>query len=144
MNLYEFINTSDTITFYAPDDDIAFTVTMYVGNGHSLCERLEDGKHISVKDSIPYLFTKIPEDVLNRFRTIITTRSTEVMESAHTFACCEPGERQIFDEYTNNGSDKEKYEKWDNSHRTSMNGYCKFARSLRVKKPEAATKGGEE
>lgn len=33
MNLYEFINMSDTITFYAPDDDIAFTVTMYVGNG---------------------------------------------------------------------------------------------------------------
>ena len=143
MNLYEFINMSDTITFYAPDDDIAFAVTMYVGNGHSSCERLEDGKHIAVKDSIPYLFTKIPAIILERFKTIITTRSTEVMESAHTFACCKPCERQIFDEYTNNGSDKEKYDKWDDTHRSSTNNYCKFARSLRLKKPEEVTEGGK-
>ena len=58
MNLYEFINISDTITFYAPDDDIAFAVAMYVGNGHSSCKRIEDGKSIEVKDSMPYLFTK--------------------------------------------------------------------------------------
>ena len=144
MNLYEFINFSDTITFYAPDDDIAFAVTMYVGNGHSSCERLEGGKNIPVKDSIPYLFTKIPDEVIKRYKTIFTTRSTEALESAHTFACCKPSERQIFDEYTNNGSDKEKYEKWDDAHRTSMNDYCKFARSLKAKKTKAYEEGGAE
>ena len=136
MNLYEFINISDTITFYAPDDDIAFAVAMYVGNGHSSCKRIEDGKEIEVKDSMPYLFTKIPDNVLKRFEEIITSRSKEVMNAAHTFACCKPSERIIFDEYTNNGKDKEKFDKWDDAHRTSMTDYCKYARSLQVKSEE--------
>lgn len=135
MNLYEFINISDAITFYAPDDDIAFAVAMYVGNGKCSCERVDPDGNKDVKDSAPYLFG-IPDEVLKRFEAIITSRSKECVESAHTFACCKPGEREIFNDYTNNGTDKAKYEKWDDSHRTSLNDYSKYARSLKLKSGE--------
>ena len=133
MNLYEFINISDAITFYAPDDDVAFAVSMYVGDGKCSCNRIEKDGSKDVKDSAPYLFVGIPDEVLKRFESIITTRAKDVMEAAHTFACCKPGERAIFDEYTDNGKDKEKYAKWDDAHRTSMSDYCKFARAIKLK-----------
>ena len=132
MNLYEFINISDAITFYAPDDDIAFAVALYVGNGECSCKRIDPDGDKDVKDSNLYLFG-IPDEVVKRYDEIITSRSKECVEAAHTFACCKPGERQIFDDYTKNGTDKEKYDKWDNAHRSSMANYCKYARGLRLK-----------
>ena len=138
MNLYEFINISDAITFYAPDDDIAFAVALYVGNGQCHCKRIEPDGDKDVKDSDLYLFG-IPDEVQKRFGEIITTRSKEFIEAAHTFACCKPSEREIFNDYTNNGTDKEKYEKWDDAHRSSMSDYCKYARGVRLK-DEGATK----
>ena len=132
MNLYEFINFSDAITFYAPDDDIAFATALYVGGGKCSCERVDSDGNKEVKDSAPYLFG-IPDDVLKRFEAIITSRAKDVMESAHTFACCKPSEREIFNDYTNNGTDNEKYAKWDDAHRTSLSDYCKYARGLRLK-----------
>ena len=132
MNLYEFINISDSITFYAPDDDIAFAVAMYVGSGRCSCRRIEGGSDYSVKDSSPYLL-RIPKEVLKRFDSIISSRSREVMESAHTFACCKPSERGIFDEYTDNGQDAERYAKWADAHRTSCNDYCRYARGVQLK-----------
>ncbi len=132
MKLYEFINISDAITFYAPDDDIAFATALYVGRGECACERIEAEGNKEVKDSACYLF-EIPPDVLKRFENIINSRSKEVLEAAHTFACCKPGERVIFDDYTNQGTDKEKYDKWDDAHRSSILDYCKYARSLSLK-----------
>lgn len=132
MNLYEFINISDAITFYAPDDDIAFAVALYVGGGKCSCKRIEPDGDKDVKDSNLYLFG-IPDEVVKRYDEIITSRTKEVTESAHTFACCKPSERQIFDDYTKNGTDKAKYDKWDDAHRSSMSDYCKYARGLRLK-----------
>ena len=132
MNLYEFICISDAITFYAPDDDIAFAVALYVGGGKCSCKRIDPDGDKDVKDSAPYLFG-IPDDVLNRCEEIINSRTKECVESAHTFACCKPSEREIFNDYTNNGTDKAKYDKWDDAHRTSLSDYCKYARGLRLK-----------
>ena len=139
MNLYEFINISDAITFYAPDDDIAFAVTLYVGSGKCSCERVETDGNKEVKDSTLYLFG-IPDEVLKRFEDIIHSRSKEVMEAAHTFACCKPSERDIFNDYTNNGTDKKKYDKWDDAHRSSMSDYCGYARSIKLRKEEEEKK----
>lgn len=132
MNLYEFVNISDAITFYAPDDDIAFATALYVGGGKCSCKRIENGNSHDVADSSPYIFG-IPDEVIKRFDEIITSRSKECVESAHTFACCKPSEREIFNDYTKNGTDKEKYAKWDDAHRSSMSDYCKYARGLRPK-----------
>lgn len=132
MNLYEFINISDAITFYAPDDDIAFAVALYVGGGKCSCKRIEPDGDKDVKDSNLYLFG-IPNEVVKKYDEIITSRSKECVESAHTFACCKPGEREIFNDYTKNGTDKAKYDKWDDAHRSSMSDYCKYAHGLRLK-----------
>ncbi len=52
MNLYEFIQPSDSITFYAEDDDVAFAATMIVGNAHCFANRIgEDGKKAAVADA---------------------------------------------------------------------------------------------
>lgn len=133
MNLYEFITISDAITFYAPDDDIAFAVSLYVGCGQAKCQRIENGESHDVKDSELYLFGGLPEEVEKRFESIIHARPKEIVEAAHTFACCKPGERAIFDEYTNNGTDKKKYAKWDDAHRTSCSDYCRYARGMRMR-----------
>ena len=139
MNLYEFISISDAITFYAPDDDIAFAVTLYVGSGQVMCQRCLGDGNVEVKDSQMYLF-EVPDEVLKKFDDIIRNRSREVMEAAHTFACCKPRERRIFDEFTKNGTDKKKYAKWDDAHRTSLNDYCKYARSIRLKSEDEKKK----
>ena len=66
MNLYEFVNISDAITFYAPDDDIAFAVSLYIGNGNCSCKRIDPDGDKDVKDSALYLFG-IPDEVIKRF-----------------------------------------------------------------------------
>lgn len=132
MKLYEFITPSDPITFYAVDDDIAQVVGIYVGNGQALVSPCDEDKNRKIETM--YLLSPIPDDIKNKITKVLEERIDDFLESAHSFAVCEPNQRIIYDEYTNNGKDKDKVEKWDDKNRSSMNDWCKYARGLKAKK----------
>jgi len=127
--LYEFITPSDPITFYAPDDDIAEAVGLYVGNGQAGVKPVgrEDGPNTLL------VFTGWGEGQEERVKKTIAERPDEVIEAAHTFAVASIADRPIYDEYTNNGQDKDKVAKYDDTKRSSMNDWCGYARGLKFK-----------
>ena len=128
MKLYKFITPSDPITFYAPDNDIAEAVAIYVGKSKAEIEAV-DG---SVTPST-LIVLGAAEGQVERLRKTMEERIAEVIAAGHTFAVCTPGERGIYDDYTNNGRDPEKIAKWDAVHRSSISNWCGFARGLKIR-----------
>lgn len=129
MRLYEFVNFSDTITFYAADDEIAKCATLLIGNGHSFCHRLNDGGSDGEQlDDTCFMFSaKIPDEVLKKSHQVIDCRPADLGTAMLSFAVCGHGDREIYDEYTSNSTDAKKKAKWDDKHRTSLNDYCGYA-----------------
>jgi len=127
--LYEFITPSDPITFYAPDNDIAEAVSIYVGNGKAGTNRADekDGPHTLIA------FSSWGEGQEERVSGTMSKRINEVIEAAHTFAVTSIADRPVYDDYTNNGQDKEKIDKWDDIRRSSMSDWCGYARGLKLK-----------
>jgi hypothetical protein len=131
MKLYEFITPSDPITFYAADDDIAQVVGIYVGNGQAGVSPCAGDKNRKIETM--HFFGPLPNDIMQKMEKVAKERLDDFLEAAHSFAVCNPDQRVIYDEYTNNGKDKSKVEKWDDKNRSSMNDWCKYARSLKAK-----------
>ena len=140
MNLYEFVQPSDDITFYAPDDDVAFAATMIVGNAHCFANRVGwKGDKIPVEGTSLYL-GKVPDGIIERLKRILDTRKPEVFAAFKTFAVCSPGCRKEFDVFTENSTNEERWKDWDERKRTSMTDWCGYARSL---KPRDEQEGGD-
>ena len=127
MILYEFITPSDPITFYAPDNDIAEAIAIFVGNGKAGISRV-DGEEVP---NTMVMFSWA-DGQLVRFKKTMDNRITEVVTSGKTFAVCTSGFREEYDELTENGTNKDRIEKWDDKHRSSMSNWCDFARSLKI------------
>lgn len=125
--LYEFINMSDKITFYAKNDDYARAVTLILGNGKAGCKK-ENG------ESIPYCMTAFhgsaPDEVYEQIKKMVAEKDAELINALNTVAVCDFHEREIFDDYTENGTNQEKWEKWDNKNRTSLNDFGSYARQI--------------
>lgn len=125
--LYKFVNFSDVITFYADNDDYARAATLLVGEGKSGCQK-EDGS------SLDYCFTafsgEAPKEVYDFIMKAVKDKDEKLLNALNSFAVCDFGERAIFDDYTKNGTDKEKLEKWDETKRTSLNDFCSYAKNL--------------
>jgi hypothetical protein len=128
MKLYEFITPSDTITFYAPDNDIAEAVAAYVGGGKAGLKACDGSEAPNTA-----LFFGKAEGQLERIKNTFANRLKEIIESAHTFAVCPQGYRDEYDILTKNGTDIEAVKKWDDKHRTSMSDWCNYARGLQKK-----------
>jgi len=126
-NLYEFINMSDKITFYAKNDDYARALTLLLGEGKAGCKK-ENG------ESIPYCMTAFqgsaPQEVYDQISEMVRSGDEELEKALNSVAVCDFSEREIFDDYTENGSNEEKWQKWDNKHRTSLNDFGKYARGI--------------
>ena len=129
MKLYEFITPSDPITFYAPDNDIAEAIGLFVGNGKAGVRAVDDSK----SPNTLIILSGIPDDQLKRFKTTMSERLDEVLAAGKTFAVCEVSYREEYDELTKNSTDTERVEKWDNKHRTSLSDWCGYARGLKKK-----------
>ena len=132
MNLYEFINISDTITFWASDDDVAIAAAAIVGNGHSGCDRIgDDGKKTPILPM--YILGGMPKETIEKVMDVAMIRREELKEAMRTFACCRPQDREAYDVYTENSTNQDRWDSWDDKHRTSLNNYCKWARDFRFK-----------
>ena len=132
MKLYEFCTPSDPITFYAPDNDIAEAIGLYIGNGKAGIELVDGGE-------VPYTliaFTGFSDGQEERYQKTMDERINEFIDAAHTFAVCPPAYRQEYDELTKNSTDIERVKQWDDKHRSSMSDWCTFARNLKLKKAE--------
>lgn len=125
--IYEFINMSDKITFYALNDDIARAVTLLLGKGKAGCKD-ETGK------DIPYCFTAFgnsaPDEVYKQIDNLLTTCDNNLIEALNTVAVCDFSEREIYNDFTENSNNQEKWKKWDDKHRTSLNDFGSYARKL--------------
>lgn len=125
--LYEFINMSDKITFYAKNDDYARALTLLLGEGKAGC-RKENG------ESIPYCMTAFqgsaPQEVYDQISEMVKNCDEELIKALNSVAVCDFSEREIFDDYTEDGKNEEKWKKWDNKHRTSLNDFGKYARGI--------------
>lgn len=139
MELYEFINMSDTITFYAENDDYARVVTLILGEGKAECKK-QNGI------SLPYCMTafgnKAPQEIYDHVSNMLKNKDKKLISALKTVAVCNFSEREIFDEYTNNSTNQEKYDKWDDAHRTSLNNFGKYARKI-AKSLEKENKSNE-
>jgi len=127
MKLYEFITPSDPITFYAPDNDIAVAVGLFVGQGKAGIRTFDDSDVLNTLT----IFSGLPQNQLNRFKETMDKRIDEVIAAGKTFAVCKPAYREVYDELTENSTNIERIEKWDNKHRSSMSDWCGFARSMK-------------
>ena len=140
MNLYEFIQPSDSITFYAEDDDVAFAATMIVGNAHCFANRVgEDGKKTAV-DGTSFYIGKVPDKIIERLKHLLDTRKADIFSAFKTFAVCSPECRKEYDVYTEDSTNEERWKEWDDRKRTSMTDWCGYARSL---KPRDEQEGGD-
>jgi len=128
MKLYEFINPSDPITFYAPDNDIAETVTIVVGGGRAGL-KATDGSDVP---NTMY-FLGVSDTARDKITKTMDTRIDEFFEAAKTFAVCEASLREEYDELTKDSTDTERIQKWDDKHRSSMTNWCDYARGLKLK-----------
>lgn len=126
-NIYEFINPSDCITFYADSDEYARAVTLLLGEGKAGCKK-KDGTQLD------YCFTAFgnpaPQEVYDSIKIMLKEKDMKLIDALKSCACVSFDEREIFDDYTNNGTDEEKWQKWDEKHRSSLNDFCGWARKF--------------
>ena len=135
MKLYELITPSDPITFYAPDNDIAEAIALFVGNGKAGIKAQDDSE---TPNTITFI-GGIPDEQLHRFKGTMDERLGEVLAAGKTFAVCGFGYREEYDILTKNSTDKKAVEKWDNKHRTSMSDWCGYARGLKLNEEPVKT-----
>ena len=130
MKLYEFVNPSDPITFYAPDNDIAEAITLFVGNGKVGLRAIDNSK---VPDTLTAFSGGIKNSQLERVKSTMDKRLNEVLAAGKTFAVCSEAYREEYDELTKNSTETKRIERWDNKHRSSLSDWCGYARNLKVK-----------
>ena len=125
--LYEFINPSDCITFYADNDEYARAVTLLLGEGKAGCKK-QDGTQLE------HCFTAFgnpaPQEVYDSIEKMLKDKDIKLIEALKSCACVGFGERTIYDDYTEKGTNEEKWQKWDEVHRTSLNDFCGWARKF--------------
>lgn len=131
--LYEFITPSDPVTFYAPDNDIAEAVALYIGQGKAGLRAADN----SETPTTLYLFNKMPDEVITRFKNTFKNRLDDFLDACKTFAVCNFSDRKIYDDYTQNSTNEEKVKSWDTEKRSSLTDWCGFARGLKRQKKEA-------
>lgn len=127
MKLYELIQPSDKITFYADDDKIAREVTLLLGAGKAGC-RKQNGEQLS--HCFTAFGTPAPKEVYEELNKHIEESNQNLINSLNSVACCSFSEREIYDDYTNKSTDEDKMFKWNENHRTSINNFCSHAKYI--------------
>ena len=124
MKLYEVINPSDQITFYAPDNDVAEAVVVLLGSGR-FGLRACDG---SEAPETLYVFSSPSELVIARIRTTLRNRNEECRDAAKTYAVCSAKNREMYDAFTEKSTKSDKVNRWDDQRRSSESDIAGSAR----------------
>lgn len=132
MEFYEFITPSDSITFKAPDDKVAFACAVLLGNGKAGCKNLKTGESLG---SMLFL-SRDPDAEMTKFLGMpmgeyLKQNTVAVKESFLTFSYGSVEERRTFDDACQAITDPKKLKKFkadhENRNRTSMSEWVKHA-----------------
>lgn len=124
MNLYELVNPSDVVTFYATDDKTAFSCVLLLSNGSYGCVR-EDGTRLPTL----LLLKENPKQTILDFmeedpQKWVDQHEKEIGECFSTFQYVSLEGRKDYDEKINalfTEEDKVLFKnKWEDDHRSSM------------------------
>lgn len=127
MELYEFITPSDAITFYAPDNKVAFAVALMLGNGKAGLKR----KGAPSDENIPSMlaFSKEPEKTMDEyvggnFGEWMAKNRKEIANAMKSFAYTDFNNRFVYDKACDGIKDPVELDKFKHDHedkkRTSM------------------------
>lgn len=129
--LYELINPSDTITFYAPDDEVAIACALIVGRGQYAASD-EDGNNVG-----GMAFSDMEKWITEWFGssdgldTLLTERKAEVVEALESFATMSRAARHVYDtamEHITDPAVRTAFKaQIQDRERTSMNNITEFA-----------------
>ncbi len=133
--LYEIVNPSDTVTFYAKDHTIAHAVILILGEGKYGCKCLEDARFkatlfifMNEKDTERELQRIFGPDGMGAF---LKSNCEDIARSLNTCAVTTFLGLKEFDERFScalaNGLDEQFKNDWNEKHRTSMNNICSLA-----------------
>ncbi len=132
MKLFELITPSDPITFYAPDNDIAEAIAVFVGNGKAGLRAIDGSETPNTM-----IFLGASDEQMDRIKSTLKDRQKEVISAGKTFATCTAGFREEYDTLTENSTNTEAIAQFDDRHRSSMSDWCGYARSLTVNEKAA-------
>lgn len=101
MNLYQFINAAECVTFNAVNDQVAFAATILIGNGKAGCERIQNNMSVSLHTLVSLYADgeEIIKQILNMsFDDFVSTHKEEVSQALQSFAYVTPAERWQYDD----------------------------------------------
>lgn len=128
MKIYEFITTSDAITFKAENDKVAFLTCLLLGEGKAGC-RDEDGE--SLKTMTAFIFNQNQRNKVYKeycgtedIKSVFDDSICDVANALKTFAYCSIPDRKQYDEaieaITNEKELQEYKKKHEHTNRTSI------------------------
>lgn len=126
--LYEMVTPSDPITFYAPDNDIAEAIAVFVGNGKAGLNAIDGSETPNT-----IIIAGVSDEQMDRIKATLKDRQEEVVAAGKTFATCTAEYREEYDKLTENSTNAEAIARFDDRHRSSMSDWCGYARSLTLK-----------
>lgn len=139
--IYSLVNPSDTITFLADDDKIAFLCAFVIGSGQYGCENIDTGKDLKTL----LLFDPNHEKTIDAFlgesnEDFVKKNLLQIAECFDTFAYVSPSKRIEYDKLISqyNGIELSNFKKaYEDKNRSSMNKIVlkawNYADSLRKK-----------
>ena len=135
MDIYEFIQPNDPITFKTDDDKIAFACSVILGRGKTGCSRIdESGNEVDIP-SILFL-SDDPTHEMNKFvggdfREFIIENDQAIKQCFSTFCYGSVEDRRTFDDaciaITDSANLVEFKEKHEDRNRSSMSEWVKYA-----------------
>lgn len=138
-HVYEFITPSDSITFLADDDKIAFACAIIIGRGRAGCIRYDKNGQKEVNLQSLCFFAPDPLYHVNatlgmELNDFIHKNRKEIAEALKTFAYGSIQDRKEYDNVLNAIQDPVAREKFRNTHentkRTSLSPWVKAAWNL--------------
>ncbi len=135
--IYDIVNPSDDVTFFADDLEVAYMVCLLLGEGrYGLND--EDGNEV-----MPLLLFGTFEEWQKKnhfsFDTIYANKLDKVITALRTMMCCRVRERQAVIAAV--GDDLEALARYNDEKRSSLNNICDYAFVVanRLEKTHVAT-----
>ncbi len=137
MTLYDLINPSDPVTFYAPSFTVAAAATIILGEGKlgasPVGEEGEEVPLLAFADQA-YFDGWVQGLGYESFSEMLNENRSETVACLRTFATVSPDERKIYDLALRAITDDEKrtefLEAWDDAKRSSLNQITNVAHRL--------------
>lgn len=135
MKIYEFVTSSDAITFKAENDMIAFLVCLFLGRGKAGCHR-EDGENINTMTA--FVFSEDARKEIYKeycgtddLQSVFDENISKVANAFKSFSYGSISDRKQYDDAIEAITDQEKLkefkEKHEDRNRTSMNQWVAVA-----------------